>query len=143
MDFKKYFSESQTVTVSVAKLGNQKITKSIFNQIPIGKRIKYPFDFEGINILGFVNDSDQWVIYTEEERLFKGSLREIIKLLTTRIVNHQISTISHYMEIANAHMYDNYAMFSSLPLVEQEKYLAVLDRMKLFFTSLKSHQIYL
>ncbi|MBU4536967.1 MAG: hypothetical protein L6264_07405 [Weeksellaceae bacterium] len=143
MDFKKYFSEAQTVTVSVAKLGNQKLTKSMFNQIPIGRRIKYPFDFEGISILGFVNNGEHWVIYTEDERLFKGSLREIMRLLTTKRDKHQISTITYYMEIANPENYDDYDTFLALPVEEQEKYLAILDRMKLFFTSLKSHQIYL
>lgn len=143
MDFKKYFSESQTITVSVAKLGNQKVTKSIFNQIPIGRRIKYPFEFEGINILGYVNDGDHWVIYTENELLYRGNLREISKILNTRKENQTIGSITYYMDIANPENYDDYDTLIMLPKDEQAQFQAILDRMRLFYTSLKNHQIYL
>lgn len=54
MDLQKIFSEKTTIDISVVKLKNQKLTKSIFNQL----RWYFPFD-ENINftsekILGFV-----------------------------------------------------------------------------------------
>lgn len=141
MDFKKYFSESQTVQISVVKIGNQKVTKSILNQMPVGRKIRYPFELDEVQILGFVNDKGLWIIYTTEGRVFKQSITWINDFLKTPADQHQISTIGKYIELGDE--YAPYDSFNEMSEEHQQMFLQVRDSISLFFSVLKSHQIYI
>lgn len=143
MDFKKYFSESQMIEISVVKIGNQKITKSIFNQLPDGRKINYPFDFEGLQIIGYVNEKETYVIYTENKKVFKQSVEDILKIVRTPVERHSISTIEKYIIMDSDDDYNPYHQFTDLKSEYQQRFLNVTARMHLFITVLKNHQIFI
>jgi len=141
-DFKKYISDVQTVTISVAKMGNQKITKSVFSQIPVGGRIRYPFKFDGIQILGYVNEKGLWVLYTVDNRLYKCSITHLAKVMNEPIEHHRLSTIEDYVSIENSELYSD-PIFSELPENIQNAYRKATDRIRLFLKTMQNYQIYL
>lgn len=143
MDFKKYFSESQLIEISVVKIGNQKITKSILNQLPGGSKIKYPFHFNGLKILGYVNDKEAYVIYVENEKFYKQSVQYILNLLNTPTERHQISTIEKFIIIDPEDDYNPFHRFTELSQENQKKFSAVVEKMESFVEVLKSHQIFI
>lgn len=143
MDFKKHFSEKQTVTISVAKMENQKITKSIFSQIPESRRIKYPFNFNGIHILGYVNDKGMWVLYTSDNILYKSSIVPMISLINKSPMNLHFRDIENYVTVEHLHEHEAYDTFDMLPEAMRNEYQIVKDTITLFITTLKGRQIYL
>lgn len=143
MDFKKHFSDQQTVTISVAKMGNQKITKSIFAQIPEGRHIVHPFNLDGVNILGYVNDKGSWILYTADGILYKRSINQLLELLKNPIHNQRFLDIKKYVKVEDPHEYEDYDTYSMLPEVIQTEYRLATDKIKLFITALRGRQIYL
>ncbi len=143
MDFKKYLSDKKTVTVSVAKLENQKITKSIFSQIPETRRIRYPFDFEGIQMLGFVNEKSRWLIYTSDDVLYKCSISHFYKVVQGPITSFYYLDIQKYVKTENYPEFDDFDTFNMLPVEMQNEFRAAVDNIRLFLTTLRKHQIYI
>lgn len=143
MDFKKIFTESQLVEISVARLGNQKITKSILNQLPDGYKIKFPFQFESIKIIGFVNEKGAQILYVENERIYKQSFDTTINFLRTGYDQHRISDIQKYVKLDKDKDYSPYGTFEQLSDEDKQRFINAFDTVKLFYAELLKHQIFI
>lgn len=143
MDFKSYLTESQTVDIMIAKLGNQRITKSILNQMPEGFRINTDFDFGSIKILGYIKDKEEWIIYTENNIAYKNSLRNINELLNLLASQTTVSAISNFIEIDNWDEYNKNDRLGVLPTEKQKEFAALREKTARFYNIMKSHQIYI
>ncbi|TLX24663.1 hypothetical protein FE904_14925 [Chryseobacterium indologenes] len=72
------FADSTIVSITVAKIDNKKLNKTIFTQLNIGNPFGVQFIFKGDKILGYVNSNDgTWIIYTINERIFKCHQNEL------------------------------------------------------------------
>lgn len=81
MNIEKLFPKETTIKINIVKIDNKKITKSIFNQINRSS----PFDKlyhlkENIKFLGYINDKTKWIIWTNNEFLFKYEIKEIYQM---------------------------------------------------------------
>lgn len=78
MNIKELFTKTTTVNISVVKINNKNLTKSIFNQLNISS----PFDRlynlkDNVKFLGYVNDKTKWIIWSDENNLFRYELKEL------------------------------------------------------------------
>ncbi|MDR6546700.1 hypothetical protein J2810_002760 [Chryseobacterium rhizosphaerae] len=78
MNIKELFTKTTTVNISVVKVNNKNLTKSIFNQLNISS----PFDRlynlkDNVKFLGYVNDKTKWIIWSDENNLFRYELKEL------------------------------------------------------------------
>jgi len=82
MSVENLFKKETVVKISVVKIDNKKLTKGVFNQI----NQKSPFDKlydlrENVNFLGYVNDNGKWVVWTNDESLYKYKIIDFYSFL--------------------------------------------------------------
>lgn len=78
MDIEHLFTEKTTVNLSVVKLNNHKINKTIFNQLITLSPFDRIFSIrESAKFLGFVNDKIQWILWTNGISIYKYQLRKL------------------------------------------------------------------
>lgn len=97
MSIEKLFKKNTTINISVVKLENKKLTKGVFNQI----NRKSPFDKlyelkENVSFLGYVNDANKWVIWTDDKSLYKYKFVDFFNL--SRIDFHR-NTIEELFKV--------------------------------------------
>lgn len=74
------FSDKTTISISVVKLQNQKINKTTFNQLLISSPFDWTFKLkDDVNILGFVNDKERYMLWGDGNSIYKCSLVRIVK----------------------------------------------------------------
>lgn len=78
MNIEKLFIKETTLKLSVIKVDNKRIIKSIFNQINIDS----PFDElytlkQNVKFLGYINEKKKWIIWKNNDFLFKYDLGKI------------------------------------------------------------------
>lgn len=71
------FADNTSVSMTIAKIDNKKITKTIFNQLNIWNPFKAQFIFTGDKILGYVNSNGIWIIYIINDKIFKCFERDL------------------------------------------------------------------
>lgn len=85
------FVEKTTVNISVVKLHNQKINKTIFNQLLITSPFDWTFDLkDDVKILGFVNEKERYMLWGNRNSLYKCSLVHIIKFSRFNLENGKV-----------------------------------------------------
>ena len=78
MDFENLFTEKTTINISVVKLNAQKINKTVFNQLLIFSPFNNIFDLRpNIKVLGYVNDKMRWVLWIQDNSIFKYPIKEL------------------------------------------------------------------
>jgi len=78
MNIEHLFTEKTTINLSVVKLHNQKINKTIFNQLITLSPFNRIFSLgESVKFLGFVNDKIQWILWTDDISIYKYQLRKL------------------------------------------------------------------
>lgn len=93
----KLFEKEVTVKVSVVKIDNKKLTKSIFNQLHYSSPFDSLFNLkENVKFLGYVNDDFRYLIWTNGEFIFKCNLNEFTKF---RKIDLNKNTISDLHEV--------------------------------------------
>ena len=93
------FSNKTTVEITVVKINNQKLTKSIVNQLdnkfPIDKNGKF---YEGLKILGYVkhkiSQSEEQLIFSYNNNLYYYQLWRIKELAELNISSKDYSLLS-------------------------------------------------
>ncbi|EKT3967372.1 hypothetical protein NTJ12_002460 [Flavobacterium psychrophilum] len=78
MNIENLFSKEVTVKISIVNIENKKLTKSIFNQL----NISLPFDSlfnlkQNVKFLGYINDKGKWIIWSNNEYIYKCELKNI------------------------------------------------------------------
>lgn len=81
---KDFFTTETTVKINVATIDGKKITKSIFNQINTKSPFNFDKDkgyiFEGGKILGYVFDKEYWLLWVEDDKIYKSNLGTLFKM---------------------------------------------------------------
>ncbi|MGK4568199.1 hypothetical protein [Flavobacterium sp. 3HN19-14] len=82
MNIEQLFTEEATIKISVLKIDNKKISKSVFNQL----HIRSPFDKlynlkENVKFFGYINDKERWIIWSNGEFLSKYEINELFPIL--------------------------------------------------------------
>ena len=97
MNLENLFTDKTTVSVSVVKLNNQKMNKTIFNQLLIKSPYSSSFDIdENAKFLGFVNDKEKWLVWTDGLTIFRNRLW---RLRTFANFNLEFGTLEKFKEI--------------------------------------------
>ncbi|MDO6739454.1 hypothetical protein [Wenyingzhuangia sp. 2_MG-2023] len=148
MNIDKIFTKETTIKITVVKIENKKMTKSIFNQL----HIYSPFDKlynikNNVKVLGYINDKTIWVIWSNEESLFKYELNNFYPLLRLDLNNDKIeSLIKIYPSESVRNLYfENLDMeiSSVLDLKEQHEIIDKKEMIQKFRNEVLNHQIYL
>jgi hypothetical protein len=97
MNIEKLFTKETTIKINIVKIDNKKITKSVFNQINRSSPFDQLYNLkENIKFLGYINDKTKWIIWTNNEFLFKYEIKEIYQM--SRINLHK-NTIEELQKI--------------------------------------------
>lgn len=93
----KLFIKATSIKLSVVKIENKKLTKSILNQL----NRKSPFDKlynlkENVKFLGYVNDKTKCLLWCNEDLIYKYDIKDFFPFL--RIDLHK-NTINDLYEI--------------------------------------------
>ncbi len=97
MNLDKLFTKESTIKISVISINDKKITKSIFNQL----NIKNPFDkhinlLENVLFLGYINDKTKWIIWKDNDFLYKYELKHLLQI---KWIDVNRNTIKDLLEI--------------------------------------------
>ncbi len=72
MNIESLFSEKATINISIVKLHNQKINKTIFNQLLVYSPFTEEFHLRKyVKFLGFVNEKVKWMLWTDDESIYR------------------------------------------------------------------------
>lgn len=156
MNIKELFTKTTTVNISVVKINNKNLTKSIFNQLNISS----PFDRlynlkDNVKFLGYVNDKTKWIIWSDENNLFRYELKEfspivylnldrdtidmLVKIYPSELVNE----IYNYTDAEYEKIYRDNQISTVLDVKEQ---YIILEKQKLvreIFENILERQILL
>lgn len=156
MNIEKLFSKTTTINVSVVKVDNKKLTKTIFNQV----NILSPFDNlynlrEGVQFLGYVNDKGKWIIWSDSNRLFKYELKKITPIIYLDLNRNKINDLIeiypselvkqlyHYIDEEYHETYRDNQISTVLDLKEQYAILEKQELVRGIFDNILSRQIFL
>mgnify|MGYP000881306201 CR=1 FL=1 len=97
MNVEKLFTKQTTIKISVVTIDNKKLSKSIVNQLNVSS----PFDKlynlkENAKFLGYINDKSKWIIWTNDEFIFKYELKLIYPIAR---INLDKNTLSDLIDI--------------------------------------------
>jgi hypothetical protein len=94
MKIENLFTENTTINITVLKINNKNFTKSIFNQLHLSSPFTKLYELkEDLKILGYVNDKTRWVIWTDNEFLYKYDIKKFYPLLKLEINICEIGTL--------------------------------------------------
>ena len=81
MEIEKLFTKEITIKVSIIKLDNKKMTKGIFNQLHIISPLDKLYNLkENTKILGYINEKGRWIIWSNNENIYKYELNKFFPL---------------------------------------------------------------
>lgn len=94
MNIDKLFTKETTVKISVVKIDNKKLTKSIFNQL---NKVS-PFDSnynlkENVKFFGYINDKTTWIIWGDDEFIYKYEMMKSYPFLRINLDRGTISEL--------------------------------------------------
>lgn len=135
MNIESLFTEKTTINISVVKLHNQKINKTIFNQLLINSPFTEDFHLRRqVHFFGFVNEKVKWMLWTDDESIYKyemeraatftylnldnEKLDEFMKIYPTRLLRYFKES---HDEDDHHNEYDNDRTIVSAILNEEEK----------------------
>ncbi|WP_136468997.1 hypothetical protein [Flagellimonas onchidii] len=136
MDFGKIFTNETTIKISVVKLDNKKMTKGIFNQLHISS----PFDKlynlkEEVQILGYVNEKDKWVIWSNKQRLYKYEIYNFSPLIDLDLNKDKIKDLYHIYpseNIRSLYFGDEHYSFEEISSVlDKKEQYEILDKQEI------------
>jgi hypothetical protein len=150
MKFKELLTESTTINVSVVKMDNRKITKSVFNQIQI--KCFYDRDYKilkDIKILGYLIDKERWLIWTNGRNYFKYPLKYVVDISQID-VEYSTSQLKKFKRTAfkykHLHDEDLFIEHSTIreALVQEDlnKVVNTIKYLKKFLEDIEDHQIW-
>lgn len=85
------FADKTTINISVVKLYNQKINKTIFNQLLSSTPFDWTFQLkENVKILGFVNDKERYMLWLDGNTIYKCRLVRIVKFARFDLENGKV-----------------------------------------------------
>lgn len=108
MNIEDLFTEKTTIEISVVKLNNQKINKTIFNQIVI----RSPFDrvyslSKNVQFLGYVNDKISMLLWTNGVNIYRCRLKDLREFASFDLENKTIEKFEEYYSTLNLNYYQN------------------------------------
>lgn len=158
---KDFFTTETTVKINVATIDGKKITKSIFNQI----NTKSPFNFdkekgyifEGGKILGYVFDKEYWLLWVEDDKIYKTNLDRLFKMANLSsssyfssvrdLLNPNLYFGSEYLkedfEDFENYSLNNYKSSEILTETALEKLKTYVLKAREWRTEILNHQIFL
>ena len=156
MNIKELFTKTTTVNISVVKINNKNLTKSIFNQLNISS----PFDRlynlkDNVKFLGYVNDKTKWMIWTDEVNLFRYELKELFAIRYLDLNSDTIDTLMkvypselvkklyNYIDEEYQETYRSNQISTVLDLKEQYAILERQEQVREIFENIIERQILL
>ncbi|MDW9382776.1 hypothetical protein [Chryseobacterium sp. JV558] len=99
---KDFFIMEKTIKINVITIDGKRITKSIFNQLNVSSPFTHDingYSFNGEKILGYVSDKGYWLIYAENEKIYRYNLSRMFAIA-------QLSSTSDYSRLKELfHLY--------------------------------------
>lgn len=158
---KDFFTTETTVKINVATIDGKKITKSIFNQI--NSKSPFNFDkekgyiFEGEKILGYVFDKEYWLLWIEENKVFKTNLNRIFKIANLSSSSYFSSVTDLFnplLYFGSEYLKENFKEFDDYYIAQQKNSDVLVDsaleKLKKYVlnarewkTEILNHQIFL
>ena len=158
---KDFFTTETTVKINVATIDGKKITKSIFNQI--NSKSPFNFDkekgyiFEGEKILGYVFDKEYWLLWIEENKVFKTNLNRIFKIANLSSSSYFSSVTDLFNPLSyfgSEYLKENFKEFDDYYIAQQKNSDVLVDsaleKLKKYVlnarewkTEILNHQIFL
>lgn len=108
MNIDNLFTDKTTIDISVVKLNNQKINKTIFNQIVT----RPPFDrvyslSKNVKFLGYVNDKISMLLWTNGVNIYRCRLKDLREFAFFDLENETIGKLKEHYSTHNFNYYQN------------------------------------
>ncbi|MDR6459262.1 aspartate carbamoyltransferase regulatory subunit [Chryseobacterium vietnamense] len=156
MNIKELFTKTTTVNISVVKINNKNLTKSIFNQLNISSPFDRLYNLKNnVKFLGYVNDKTKWMIWTDEVNLFRFELKEFFTIRHLDLNRDTIDTLMkvypselvkklyNYVDEEYHETYRNNQISTVLDLKEQYVILEKQKQVREIFENILERQILL
>lgn len=152
------FAEKTTINISVVKLHNQKINKTIFNQLLNAPLFDRTFNLkDDAKILGFVNDKEKYILWGDGKSVYKCSLVRITNFarfdlnkgkVKDFLILYRERDIAYFNEPAyereeNLDLLGEYSVSHVLNSLEKEDILLKQDFINEFLLELNQRQVFL
>jgi hypothetical protein len=156
MNIEKLFSKEVTVKISVLTIENKKITKSIFNQLNYSLPFDNLFNLKSnVKFLGYINDKLKYVIWTNNEFIYKCELKEfypiarlnldgdLIRDLIEIYPSETVKSLYHYLNDYSIYEYRDLQISSVLEKKEQYSIIDRKEEIQKIITEILKRQILL
>lgn len=153
MNMSKIFTKDTFIKVSVVKLDGRKLTKSIFNQLHTISPFDRLYNLKNdVKVLGYINDKTIWIIWSNQENLYKYDLQNIYPLVQLDLNKNTIENlIEIYPSEQVKNLYygnsnENYQELEISSVLDKKEQYKILDRQDFvieFKAQLLERQIFL
>ena len=150
------FTKTTTINISVVKLDNKNLTKSIFNQLNISSPFDRLYNIKNnVKFLGYVNDKIKWVIWADDISLFRFELKELSAIRHLDLKNDTIDKLVkiypselvkelyNYYDEEYQEIYKDSQISGVLDSKEQDIILDKQEQIREIFENILDRQIFL
>jgi len=151
MEIKDFFTEQLTVEITLLKVNNKKLTKTLLNQFIVSSPFDKSYELKPkAKIFGFVNDKGYWIIWSDVKYIYKFNTKELMKFnlinFDTRLFQlRKIYSLPRLDKMSNDQLYEN--QYSSISeILSEEELKEITEKQKFlneFFKELYKKQIFL